>query len=76
MTDDSAMGDYETELICHLAAKALVESDEIDIEEIPHEDIETAMWRAAAEASYGMYATRPKERDLFKHHPAVQGWDQ
>lgn len=66
--NNSAMGRYEMDLIRHIAAKALVESDRIDIKEFTREEVETALWGAAAEASLGVYMSDPAERDLYEYY--------
>lgn len=64
---DGPMGDYEMDLIRHLVGKALVESDELDIESMDPEDIETALWGVKAEVALGVYGKHPKEKEVYKH---------
>lgn len=67
MTDNSSPKKYEQDLIRHIAGKALVESERIDTTDVDTETIETALWAASGEVSFGMYVTDPDDRDLYKH---------
>lgn len=56
-------------LIRHIAAKALVESDRIDIEAVPYTVIETALWAAAGEAQHGIHLSDPTEFEDWGEYP-------
>lgn len=73
MSISKGMTDYEMDLVRHIVGKALVESDEIDVEELPSEDLRTALWAASGEISYGGYTAHPDKRDMYKYHPAADG---
>jgi len=60
------------DLIRHIVGKALVESDEVDVDALSHDQIETALWGACGEISYGGYMTHPADRDVYQNHPAVR----
>lgn len=68
----SLMGNYDADLIRHLAGKAMHDVDEIDVETLTASELETILWGTTAEISLGIHRTHPDDRDEFhENNPAT-----